>query len=618
MADIFLIFASEWKNKNRLPHVGSNWLYLGNSYGTLLKWENILGESSLIPFLADKVERKTKALRRPYIELIGSIGDRLNSLAWDLSRVAEKNDSKLFLNCCHLSIAIDEIEKKRFPMLIVIEDYSLSESIEDEVVKRKLGRVKKLYSKSVLERISDGRAVRTYQYLKSAVGFLKRNLRQKTLANKYLPVNKDVIFRDKSVFLHTFTNDSCFHPDGEFREKYFGKLNSLIRQWGKNLVIIPNINFCGMEIVNILKWCGKSKESFIFIVQFITLMDILKAVFLPLKISYLKIGKCIIEDKDVTGLFRKQLSDECRSPFNMEAYMYYCFIKNIAGNILKIDLFVDVYEGHILERAIRRGLKDFMPHCRTVCFAHAAFCSNQLCYFPSKGTASSYLLPSIIFCTGKGYRDVLVNEGVPRDILKISGSFRYERVIERLYSENNVMTVNKGNNIKKKIILALPLSIEDATELFIKGVAAFKDTDFNVVVCRHPMMSEKYLLSLVGTSLPNNFCFSKKTTGQEIMDCDLILCTATTVSIEGIALGIPVITLKRSCGLTIDPVDWFDSGISYCNTSLEIRKVAEYLLSQSGTERDQRISKGKATAKHCFELVDEKHVSLIKEIFTSC
>lgn len=618
MVDIFLIFASEWKNKNRLPYVGSNWLYLGNSYSTLLKWENILGESSLIPLLADKVERKAKALRRSYIELLGHIGDRLDSLTWDISRVAEKNDSRLFLNCCHLSIAIDEIERKRFPILIVIEDFSLCESIEDAIIKRKLGQVKKLCSRSIMGRIKDGRAVRTYQYLKSAVGFLKRTLRQKTLANKYLPVNKDIIFCDNSVFLHTFTNDSCFHPDGEFREKYFGKLNSLIRQWGKDLVVIPNINFCRMEFVDILKWCGKSKEHFIFIVQFITLLDILKAIFLPLKIAYLKIGKCIIEDKDVTRLFRKQLSDECRSPFNMEAYMYYCFIKNIAKNNVKIALFVDVYEGHILERAIRRGIKDFMPNCRTVCFAHAAFCSNQLCYFPAKETDSSCLLPSIIFCTGKGYVDVLVNEGVPRNILKISGGFRYEKVIEKLYSENNIVTAKKSSDRKAKVILALPLSIEDATELFIKGVAAFKDTAFNVVICSHPMMSEKYLLSLVGTSLPSNFCFSKKTTDQEIMDCDLILCTATTVSIEGIALGIPVITLKRSCGLTIDPLDWFDSGISYCNTPLEIRKMAENLLSQSDTERGQLISKGKVVAKRCFEPVDEKHVNLMKEIFTSC
>lgn len=618
MVDIFLIFASEWKNKNRLPHVGSNWLYLGNSYSTLLKWENILGESPLIPLLADKVERKAKALRRPYIELLGRIGDRLDSLTWDISRVAEKNDSRLFLNCCHLSIAIGEIERKEFPILIVIEDHSLCESIGDEVVKRKLGRVKKLYSRSVLERIRNGRAARTYQYLKTAVGFLKRTLRQKTLANKNLTVNKDVMFCDNSIFLHTFTNDSCFHPDGEFREKYFGRLNSLIRQWGKDLVVIPNINFCGIEFVDILEWCAKSKGHFIFIVQFITLLDILKAIFLPLKIAYLKIGKCIIEDKDMTRLFRKQLSDECRSPFNMEGYMYYCFIKNIAKDNLKIDFFVDVYEGHILERAIRRGIKDFMPHCRTVCFAHAAFCSNQLSYSPPKETNSSCLLPSIIFCTGKGYRDVLVNEGVPRNILKISGGFRYERIIERLYSENDIKIVKKSSDRKAKIILALSLSIEDATELFIKGVTAFKDTAFNVVVCRHPMMSEEYLLSLVGTSLPSNFCFSKKATDQEIMDCDLILCTATTVSIEGIALGIPVITLKRSCGLTIDPVDWFDSGISYCNTPLEIRKVAENLLSQSGIERDQRISKGKTTAKLCFEPVDKNHVNSIKEVFTSC
>lgn len=343
--------------------------------------------------------------------------------------------------------------------------------------------------------------------------------------------------------LKTFIDHQSFDSKGNFSDTFFAPLAKHFEKekfsyffWAH---IFPDWH---LNINKISQYNNIIPENY-----FLSFRDLLKCLIFSFK-KY-EIKKMSFEHTDVTKLIRTEIKRDRREGKVFSNYCaYLCmekFVKNV--NFRKL---VYVFENQCWEKMILTALKKSGKDVRTIGFLHSVIQMKHLNYFMGKDEIKYIPYPDRIVTTGKITKDLLEKHGnyFPNSLYE-GCALRQNKLFET-YKQN---IIKREKRLKKVCLIALKGELDEDLRLidFIKILV----NDFNVIIKAHPLSSLGKIIRLSQiTKYSNVELFSRKSLIKLFNKSDFVIYSSSTVCIEALLFGLPVIFVDLGEFLNPDPL----------------------------------------------------------------
>jgi hypothetical protein len=490
-------------------------------------------------------------LPKEYIDFIGGLNKKYNSLMWWTSSISSKNQwiSHLYRNIFYYIEIIETIKKSNSDKLFIkIEDYYLIKQLKKYCEQNNI--------KCVKIRKINGYIIKTYfRFLRSIVqnvAVLFTGWKYKYLTEKYLGKHiKEQLKNNQSYYvLRTWIDKRSFDKNGHYNDIYYGTLVDYIKN-KENLVIFGVILNSHKKHLQKIKDDTLDKPYIIVPLNYvIKYIDYLRSLLLQWKIFFSLKNKIsskdtIFQQHDIYYLLKQELiNDLFRGEYRNNLFYYYAN-KNFAKQI-NSKYYIFPCENHSWELLTTMAFKKYSKDTFMVGYQHGAILPKELNYFPSKNEKDILPLPNKIITVGKKAKDILEKYGnYPEKTIKTGCALRYEYLFKKKM---------KKRILNKKILVAFSTDAEESSNLLTFLIKSFeKETTISLLIKPHPDIPIKNIVA--HQKLPKNFeIITDKSIEELLMEIDLFIYCGTTVCMEALMMGIPLIYIDINKFYDCDPL----------------------------------------------------------------
>jgi hypothetical protein len=572
---------------------------LGQDYLSLLAWERGLGDGFRRLSIAKGLEQAAKRNRRPFLDLIASLGRTHDSPAWWTSRVSERNTmvSPLFLHACHLRVGLDHLECAGGPLCIIAESWAVLHSLA-HAARRAHRPIHWATPPTAGWRRKLGHASRM---VIDAVRFLKRRTVASRVARRIKGATPPrPVPRDRPcAILRTFVGEGCLRDDGTFLDQHLPGLCRWLEDKGYNVWTIPVLHNMKRSYRATWDWMHGHGQRFLNPDEYYRVSDILFTLWSALQQALMPRGPVRLDGMDVTRLFEEE---RLRVAFDHNALRWILFTRlpyRLGQAGFRVDILIQGYENMIPEKGAILGFRRHMPETKIVAFQHPVPFPMLLCHFVPREEAAFAPLPDRIVCNGRLFREALIREGLPPERVTEGPALRFAH----LWKNQEPSAAEHC----PQVLVALPLELGAAVELFSKVLVAMPKVErLCVKVKPHPMMNLDDLLRACDIAeLPEPFEFVEGPLAEWLARSRLVVSMGSAVLYEAAIAGVPTVAVGREGGLNLNPLEWLDGLDRVCHDPEEIRAEVLRLWRLSEGERVELRRRGKAILSASFNPVTE-------------
>jgi hypothetical protein len=488
-----------------------------------------------------------------YIDLIGQLGLKYNSIYWWVTGTSAKNQfaSKFFENLFIFYVTVDkliELERDRkTDILIINPPLEIVSSIEKYCHANSIN-LKILFSpvKNVFEVAK--RKLTSYLVI---LFFIYQTWRKIYLSNKYLKKNLSKVQRNKEHYvLRTWLYSKSINENKEYQDSFFGILPDYLSKMGKRVLVIVGIWGDYHSIVK--KIAQHNKHLIIPQELFISYMDPIKAV-IDIYLNRQKIREKIdFNGLNVSDIASKEINKEFngRGLLNiLRDYLHQYYIKRLTDKI-KIETFTTTYENYPWEKMCFLALKKYSPETKIIGYQHAPLSNGSLSMRLSKYEKDIIPLPDKIVTVGRVTKRFLEDIGnYEKNKVKAGCALRFERhAISKIGQ--------KGSSYR--ILLVLGGILTRTRDILNFVYRALKNNkQYRIVIRPHPALPPdrfKHSLDFNLASCDNFSLSINSSIEKNLQEADIVLYDASAVSIEALMHGVPVIHIGLNDILSFDPL----------------------------------------------------------------
>lgn len=543
------------------------WIYAGED----ATWRLVVERDALaaVPRLeiADALQRKARELRRPFLEAIGELGVRNDSVEWWASQLAARTSfTRFYDRVCMLATVLDELASAREKTTLVV----CSSSALAAEIARAAGVPAPTPPRT--QPPAPGRARRSWVRLAPAP-LVPRSLRASRETD---PRYRRGVLRRRgllrptpfggpgTVLLFTWIDGRSFRADGGYADPHLGPLAELLRERGLDVAhvarVLPGTPFAGA--VDLLKASG---ERFVFPDAYLELDDHRDcahraAAFAPE----------LPEDARAAGVplrtLALELVDRERSS-QAQALLLEPLLRRFAAAGVRPERIVHTCEGHPWELVLGAAARRHLPDALVIGYENLNMSRLALSMYPAACEAGLRPIPHRIVTNGPAFRDVLLEEGAAADAVRAGCGLRHGRLWET--------PVHEGPAARPlRALAATEITPGPSAELVAKAAAAFAgDPAVELVVKCHPLVSRDAIVSALGP-LAGSVRFDERPTLELLQDADVLLYTYTGVAFEALALGVPPLFVRSEQTLDLDQLEFAADLRWQARTPEELRAVA--------------------------------------------
>ena len=376
-----------------------------------------------------------------------------------------------------------------------------------------------------------------------------RILRRRWYARRRLALPDDQRKEDTGYYvMKTFVYDRSFDAQGNYRDLFFGRLPEYLRM-RDNLVIVANIleNY-EYYVQQMAKAIHQGQRIYPFEL-FLSLTDILKAG-LDLCFKTIVIGRDVtFFGQDVSSIIKQVMVRHFKT-IRFDHFVHYEAIKNLIKRI-KITDFLLTYENYPWERMAIKALREDSPQTRIVGYQHTVVPQSYMNFFIGSIEKKLRLVPDRILTTGEKPKEIMLKYGDYQGIdvqpvwgLRFEHLFKHEGISLRSQPIKNILVALEGR------IEAAPLIVYILEELG-------NDTHYQIKVRTHPLLPWEALTKALKIRKEDfsNLSVSEKASLQEDLQwADVVVYWSTTVALEALVQGKPVIHFNQGGILSYDPL----------------------------------------------------------------
>lgn len=577
------------------------WLFLSDDYLRFLRWREALEPIAEPVSAATLVRAAASRLRTPFLDRITELGRRYDSLAWWTSRVSERNTmvSPLFLHCCYVSAALSALDDAEEDTCVVCQSWAVLESLATLAESR--GWMVSWVTKPNRARrrlvTAGGAVARCALWLATSWAPGERHGAGRVRAEPDKPL----------ALIRTWVDDACLGTRGAFRDRYFPGVAEWLDARGWRVATVPVLFNTERSARSTWEWCGSSPQSFLNPRSLYRWADYVFSLRTARRQTSIPAGPVPVEGIDATRLFDEERKRWAFDRGSLDAILSYRLPRRLAEAGLEVDLFIDPFENMLYEKALNLGFRRYQPRTRLVGVQPAAVYPLHLCLFVTRGEAEFAPLPDRVVCSGSFFRDLLIREGLPTDLVAAGPALRYTHLWQTPRSPQPRPADGAC------VLVLLSLVQRPAVELLLKAIEAFGTAnDLRVLVKPHPMAPVGTLLHLAGIErLPAHFEPADEAMADALAQARVAVAMETNSVYESLAAGVPVVVAGRSAGLDLNPLAWHDGLSAVFSEPEEIRAETRRLLALAPEELDAYRERGREILRESFNPVTDETMSAL-------
>jgi len=428
------------------------------------------------------------------------------------------------------------------------------------------------------------------EYFSAAFEILKRYIITK-LVPATLPLPTTNLTLLEVFILHnSFKNN-------QYQDRYYANFGGYVSsEEEKKILYLPN--FIAKSNISLIRRIRQT-QKFLLKEDFLSWRDYIHILSYPFRKPKIPATPILFRGYDVLPLFQEENQREWGTHSALNAILNYYFLKRLTNSQIEIKLLINWFENQAISKTLNYGLQQFKSQIPTKGY-QVSILDNKyyLCFYPTTQEKNQGLLPSKLAISGKAFTTASL-EFCPDLPYEIAPAFRHQKVWEQ--------RTQYPNNQKLTILLGLPIIIEDSLQLIkvvdeITNLRGFSKLQVNIKP--HPSVPEHTLRHNYG-QLKDNFHFVKGDFHHAIETSHLLITVASSIAVEAIAKGIPVIILGKLSGLTHNPVP---SEITQkiwrlCYTPEALKDAIDYFMNLSSEQQKELQEIGKQVRADYFEPV---------------
>ena len=277
------------------------------------------------------------------------------------------------------------------------------------------------------------------------------------------------------------------------------------------------------------------------------------------------------EGKKIGNQFKSLYLLEHFSIWTFRAMTYYYLYKNLLSEF-RVERYYYTYENNSWERMALLAFREYSPQTRLIAHLNNVVPLASANLFYGKGDEERSPQPDVVLTTGKR----------PKEILEKFGYYHKVQVIQACalrYGFLDALGAYQDNRREKKLLVCLE-GVKQVSSIMRAIFAQADDLrDWKVVIRTHPVLPYHEIAKKVTMKIENypHFSLSKNINlKQDLKEASVVLYWGSTVCLESIKLGRPLINIKLG-DFNFDPLfelsrfkwDWFPEQ-SLCNVLDEI------------------------------------------------
>jgi hypothetical protein len=484
-----------------------------------------------------------------YIDLIGQLGQKHNSIYWWATFTASKNRfaSKLATNLslfCSLIKLINTLKtNSEKDMLVINPPQEICGSIKEYCLANSIGfrlLYNRLYSLFEFTRQIGQQIVNT--------SFIILNSWHKIyVANRYLKrrLASELQRQNRYYVLRSWFYSSSINENNEYRDSFFGKLPDYLVKKGKNLMVIAGIIGDYKAIVRKIA----NNNSYLIVPQelFLGYMDPIKAV-LDIYGNKIKIrGKIDFNGFDVFSIVKAEMDKEFRSAEILENYIYYYWMRRLL-DIVNVDAFTTTCENNPWERMCIMALRQYSPGTRIAGYQHTVVPQASANMFVSKYESGIVPLPDRILTVGEITKRIVEKYGVfEKNRVQESCALRFEYLF-------NIHP--KPRNRSNCILVALEgvFEVYHLVNYVLREIRSHPD--YKIRIRTHPALPLSGIIQKLDYNIGSfpHVSVSNVSLERDLDESDMVIYWGSTVSLEALMMGKPIIHFNSGDILSYDPL----------------------------------------------------------------
>jgi len=340
---------------------------------------------------------------------------------------------------------------------------------------------------------------------------------------------------EEITLLETYIGPFSFR-DGNYRDTYYqGIMDCLDENQKRNTFYLPtfyNLNDPGPA----LKGLKASRVNFIIRERLLSYRDFAKAACFPFQFKRLRLENPEFLGFDPGPVLQKEKRRAAYHRCSIQSTIHFCFFRQLKRKGYRLEKYIDWFENQWFDRSANLAVHTFFPNVKSIGYAGYAPGSMELNVRPHSSEVLVGVLPDVLGVIGHGFEDYF-KEYAPELEVFTAPAFRFRYLFESIHEPIKT-------NSDFCISIALPYYEDQAMMLLLairEIIDIFRGDERSIRFCikLHPavpvtrkLISEIEGMGAVLTEDPFEIL---------IRQTNLLICTASSASMEALAMGVPVI-----------------------------------------------------------------------------
>jgi len=561
--------------------------------------------TSLTDFESDEVLKQ-------YIDIIGQISSvNFYSKTWWATDISSKNrllsPMQETLNQFLFSIkAVDQCTKEGVDLYILGLSWHVSVGVRDYAkLKEVKVRITKQFISKVKNKISGIR--KTWIYLvRSMLSSVLNLVRSNNAFNSHSKIddNKPVFLIKSFIFSKSLTEKD------HYKDQFFGNIQPFLeKELDKEDQIVTVVQGFVERYLCYKKLQDVSNEI-IPVEYFLRLNDTLLAgasIFWYWVTGAIRIPNVVLFfGYNITSMLRELVSSNGKTILFGD-YLYFYLARRLAKSY-KLKACLMTYEGNHWERMFIMGLRSVYPELKIIGYQHSVIPQSAAGVFISKHELNIIPHPNQIITTGIKTANILKQYSYfPADSIKSGCALRYEY----LY---NMDALQRARDNPIVILVALEGVVEASSLLDYAMKQAVILSNVKFIVRAHPVIPLELLMKLIKMrreDMPKNM---EESHSIEVLDdlkkSDVVLYWGSTISVEALMMGKPLICFNRGDALSYDPLYKFNSFKWSVDSNMNLADIIKEIQLMDKKEHNRRRNESIAYAKEYFIEPNQENMRL--------
>lgn len=536
-------------------------------------------------------------IRVPFNDLTEQMSaGHADNLDWIASSLASRSMyvSPLFLNCCRLALVKELLERGDIPERIIVDSPGMMKLLKAYFSQNGYSiEVRCPWSRS---RLLSWRGLVIIRWLWIFV----RLIREYVLFN--LGPKPRYQFDGAISLLDTFVLETYFQ-DGAFRDRYYPGLPDFLEEDEKAQFYFLPTFLQIKSVIRISRQLGNSQPGFIVKEHFLKMQDYYYALGHPRRLRRLQFAPLQFYGFGLDQLLREELRVHACNGMSVLALLNYRFVKRLQARGIKVRLLVDWFENQLLDRGLNIGFKHYYPDTWIV--GYQGFVVPPLLFMRPTGLElNSGVLPHEIGVVGPGLVQN-IREFCTELKVCVAPAFRFQY----LWRERTHFPPDKPYTI----LVALPIGVDTGNEILhlLKGAAghgALADCRINIKA--HPTNPPARIKAVFGPDWPAAWEFVEGDFNSWVEQSHLVISNASSICLETLARGIPLIVVGSQSGLSFNPIPPGISGDIWelCYTAQSIERAIHNYRNRDQDTIEKHYALGEEIKQTYFEPVTRENV----------